>query len=641
MKPSYTSKEAINRAQQTAARFFNGSYGEFIDRVHPNLQTKIQKERAARQAEVSQRRAEANRLVKAAKSPTDRFPGLTGAFFNRKPAGPALPPVQIEKTPPAHAQDLRQPGTYAVIERRAWAGEWRVRTEARPGCLLDTPDQAGARFTRMLSTRGGRKIADACYYTAVKRGGMTTFCTLTLGQGARDLIERREWRAAGDLSEPFEDGSGRWMVSDPVRIDPVRAKQGRLAPDFSGEYQTSAGATRLPVAGPFGLLDPETRRPFTPVQRAYVWSVQREAGRFFEAANKMYQRGWQYRRAVPASTPIIHPESGSEYSPLAGQWKTVKVPGNRALYCVEGPGLDKGTGAEFTRIKWWREPLDYLWVAEAPDKTDDDGRPVADADGVLITNPHLHVLMRWRVDYRHFRYWARRLERLWGQGMAHLEKIKDGSKAGSYVAKAAGYLCKAQGKDQNDQGEIRGNRYAISKRARAPGWTECERHQIGIMGWLLAEYHEAWQAKHGDKIRQREKLKLDLDATSDPGHRQKIGKILEAVRAQIEPLPRASKYAVILKNEYQAQRWLAWAERRGWSRQRQESLWLVEWRRAQLQRRYGNQAGGPNGRDWEAWFAQADSGAVHCDEVRDDSSRAEMLMAGCCPSDRALVGTLR
>jgi hypothetical protein len=90
----------------------------------------------------------------------------------------------------------------------------------------------------------------------------------------------------------------------------------------------------------------------------------------------------------------------------------------------------------------------------------------------------------------------------------------------------SGYLSKAQGK--TGQGNIRGNRYGISARARAPGWIECERHQVGLMGWLLAEAHEKWNAKHGPKITRRDYLKKKL--TGDISVR--AGKVVPILAAQ-------------------------------------------------------------------------------------------------------------
>lgn len=598
MIESYTNQETINRAVNAAARFFCGG------KANPIGAACYDGGRALARIGKADR---ANRLVKGSKSPTPpKIPKEIALAFMRENTGPNR--GRIIDEPQNYAKNATTAGTFAVVERREWSGEWRVRFETNPGSTLETPDQAGDRITAMLSERGARKISESCYWMAKKRGGYSTFATLTLTPEAREKLTHRHLVPAGEVRNG-------WLVPE---IDPARAKQGTFAPNYSQENQHAEAAKHAAVAGPYAALHEDTGRPYTPVKPAWSWSLQREAGRFFEAANQMYRRGWQYKAPVKAGAIRLDDESGFEYTPIA--WETIKVPGSRALYCVEGEDEDKRNGARFTRLKWWREPLDYLWVAEAPYQTakcwrqDVDAPPVADEHGEMMTNPHLHLMMRWRVPYRHFRAWARRLERLWGHGFAHLEKIKDPQKAGSYVAKAAGYLCKAQGK--SDQGEIRGNRYSISRRARAPGWMECERHQIGLMGWLMAEANEAWNRKHGPKIQRREKLKRELEAAQVPAQRHKIGQLLEQVRAEIETLPRVRKYTAIFKGDEQKERFFEWARGRGWTPERQTGAWLHQWRREQWRRRN-------NGRliatstDVADWFALADAGAVVCeaDEV--------------------------
>lgn len=541
MIESYTDKAAIDRAAVEASRFFS-----FDD----------ESAMLADAAERDARRAEANRLVKAAKSEPSRFPGLTGAFFNRPRPRRKPVPVELDQEAPNVAPDLTQPGTWAVVERRDWCGEYRLRMETRPGAGAETPDNAGDRITAMLTERGARKISEACYYMACQRGGFTTFATLTLTPEARAQLVQR-------VLVPMFPVNDAGFPQIPK--EPARAKQGRL----SVQYQSGEETPTYNVAEINHRLGEvrheESGALYTPLKLGWKWSVQKEATRFFRAAGKMYRRGWQYEN---------------------DQGETVKVPGSK---------LDETTGKP--------EPLDYLWVAENPDRIDEE------TGEYLGENPHIHLLMRWRVPYKHFDAWAARLEKLWGHGFAHLEKIKDPQKAGSYVAKAAGYLSKAQGK--GDQGEIRGNRYGISTHARAPGWIECERHQVGMMGWLLAEAHELWNNKHGEKIQRREKLKRKLEAANDGATRQKIGRLLEGVRKEIEPVPRISKHAALFKTEEQKERFFDWASRKGWESKPQNSLWLEEWRRQQWQRR--NRARlAPGAGDWAEWFALADAGAVEC-----------------------------
>ena len=636
MIESYTSNETLSRAADEASRHFSMS-DEYAQRI--------------RDAGRSARRAEALRLVKASKSPTDRFPGLTGAFFNR-PAPRRKPvPVELEREAPHVAEDLTQPGTWAVVEKRPWAGEHRIRLETRPGAGVQTPDNSGDRITAMLTERGARKISESCYFMACKRGGFSTFATLTLTNEARGKLAKKRLVPMYPVDrEGFPD----------IELTAARAKPGRLCLQYDTTNETphynvtEVNTGKIQPQGDEGAL-------YTPLKMGWQWSVQKEAGRFFEAANKMYTRGWQYKRlgnrvkerANLTGHIATDIETRAEYTPL--ETVTVKVAGSPL--CIPKQRHDKvvqeTTLQEFgvpftpladgpytpiryapvtwledgpyTPIKFAPEPLAYLWVAENPAKLRKAGDIATDIETRAEytplengENPHLHLMMKWQVHRVHFRHWAARLEKLWGNGFAHLEKIKDPQKAGSYVAKAAGYLSKAQGK--TDQGDIRGNRYAISKRARAPGWIECERHQIGMMGWLLAELHEAWNKKHGPKIAEREKLKRQLQAANDAPRRHQIGKLLEGVRRKIEPLPRISKYAALFKSEEQKDRFFDWASRKGWEAKQQNSLWLIEWRREQWRRRHGSRlTASPEA--WGAWFALADSGAVACN----DDEREELI----------------
>jgi hypothetical protein len=73
----------------------------------------------------------------------------------------------------------------------------------------------------------------------------------------------------------------------------------------------------------------------------------------------------------------------------------------------------------YTPIRFTAEPLAYLGVAESPDTIDKETREV------LGENPHINLIMKWQVPFKHFAAWALWIEALWGHGFAHLEKIKD------------------------------------------------------------------------------------------------------------------------------------------------------------------------------------------------------------------------
>lgn len=313
-------------------------------------------------------------------------------------------------------------------------------------------------------------------------------------------------------------------------------------------------------------LDPEARARVDAMET----TIQREISRFFDGLQKMYQRGFSLKL-----------ESGETYSHPPAP-------------------IDEETNKP--------EGLDYTWVCEIPDRIDEES-------GELIgTNPHVHVLMRFRVPYKAFQPWAERIEKLWGQGFANLEKIKDGEKAGAYMAKAAGYLCKAQGK--SNQGTVSGNRYNISKSARAPDWVCIGRYELGRMGFLLSEASENFEDKFGHFKNQRDRLR-EQHKTAQGVDRIKIGKRLEKTRQILQRMPRMSKYQAVLKGEQQFNQFMEWAntdeavnnhswlpnkeENEGFLYARGMSQWRNEFdsRHAQIKE---NRAIRRDLRKWNTWF---------------------------------------
>lgn len=328
-------------------------------------------------------------------------------------------------------ENLEGAGKFAVITRREWSEEFRVRVEVELP-HGQPPEQSGSRETETLTMRGARAIADSCHYMALEKGGYSTFLTLTLDDAARQRV------AAGEKT------------------------------------------------------------------------VQKEISRFFDAAQKMYQRGW------------VNDATGNEL-----------------------PGHDS--------------PLAYCWVVENPKNAQGED------------NPHAHILMKWRVPYREFEGWASRVEKLWGQGFAHLEKIKEPEKAGAYMAKAAGYLTKASGQD--DQGKVRGNRYGISKVSRAPGWVQVGRFEAGIMGSLIKDTHDYFTHLYGHHFKERTELNQKLSETpKGDKKRQAIGKRLEKVRAVLNKLPAiASKHQITLKGWGAYHDFMSWAQS---DQEQQDGAWL-------------------------------------------------------------------
>ncbi len=365
------------------------------------------------------------------------------------------------------------------------------------------PEQVGDRVTRELSARGARAIAESCAYVATVAEGYSTFLTLTFDQAARARMQDQEpegrfcpvaWTAKG---KPRHDRAVVMLGTD----------------EWTGA-RTLKGTT-----------------------------VAREASRFFDAAAKVYTRGWvpAYRRGSRRKGRGTSAETWGEWTPI--YWNT---DGER----IEG-------GADFR----------YCWVAEAPEK---GGR----------VNPHVHVLMDWAVSWDVFPQWAYRIERLWGQGFAHLERLKAKQAASYYMAKAAGYLSKAAGNE--DQGEIRGNRYGISRPARAPGWHEVTSWAWGVMGDLIAEARERMREKtapiRAEVRAQKEKLAALPKLAKRT--RKRTAERLQAARRRLEKVGAYfGRKLAVFRGRDEVERWLEWARRQGWEPERPpEGLWLWRWR---------------------------------------------------------------
>lgn len=372
----------------------------------------------------------------------------------------------------------------AVVERKDWADEFRIRTKVEQAITSLPPEQAGPRYTRALSLEGARKISESCRYMALKHQGFSTFLTLTLDDAARCRVE-------------------------------IRVNHG---PCTELEYKPATKTRRAHYLPKVTHLEGLTARYDKNRPRRVRWikdghchdmtfqTVQKELSRFWDAANKLYQRGW------------VEEIEGKEH---------------------RGQPHD--------------ETLQYCWVVENP-KNERGG-----------DNPHIHVLMKWRVPYRDFQAWAKRIEKVWGQGTGHLEKIKEPEKAGSYMAKAAGYLTKGEN-GGSDQGLVRGNRYGISRDARAPDWECVGVYENGIMGTLIRDVHDHFLFAHGPKLQQRNRLKELLEETpkEEKADRQRIGKALEKVRTELNQSPdiphRPSRYQLVITGVHKLAEFFSWAK---------------------------------------------------------------------------------
>ncbi len=254
---------------------------------------------------------------------------------------------------------------------------------------------------------------------------------------------------------------------------------------------------------------------FAPAARARIVNgestIGSEAARFFDAMQKMYQRGWCADHCVI--------ESRNGFDCVANSEQVVQ-------------GKD--------------DKLDYIWVAEAP----------KNAEGEV--NPHCHVLMRWEVEPHLFRAWAKRIEALWGQGFAKLERIRSAQAASGYLLKALGYLTK--GSQNKDQGEIKGNRYNISKTARAPGWECLGSFHAEHMAAIIGEVKEKLQRRAAPIKGELAAVNTEIDKAIrdkavlkriDQDRAAKVAERLKALEARAKELAAQIKGTAVRAADYQ------------------------------------------------------------------------------------------
>ncbi|WP_131917679.1 rolling circle replication-associated protein [Chromatocurvus halotolerans] len=367
------------------------------------------------------------------------------------------------------------------------------RIRTEADCGPAPPPQAGGRRSAMLTERAAMKLAEAGRYMASCHGGFRTFLTLTF------------------------DAVSRARLALPKNSD---------------------------ISGPWSPFPRIIDRPASCLRTATPTTIQSEVSRFFDGARKMHYRGWVTRkgRRVPGSPPC-HDDAVTraalankrkEAAGMVSPWPRSKRAPMRAV---------EATRDYFPEVP--RRPLRYCWVAENP----------VNASGEQ--NPHVHVLMDWGVPYHLFKDWAVRLEKLWGQGFAHLEKIREAQAATGYLLKALGYMTK--GAQAADQGPIRGNRYAISQGAHAPPWVTIEKRELRALGALIADIADHCQhvyaRQQAELRRSREECEAARDASRkireqgrEPSKERRA--ILERARRRLERCRRHDRARPIVANRY-------------------------------------------------------------------------------------------
>ncbi|WP_211315223.1 rolling circle replication-associated protein [Photobacterium lipolyticum] len=394
------------------------------------------------------------------------------------------------------------------LMKRDWSGGFKVQYHTQTPSSAAPDAQEGDRFTENLTKRAVSKIFESGAYVATCCGGFTTFLTLTFKKEQRNKIfgGMVEGDAApySTLPKPPLPASktrgarsmlrGRPQLkctdgtNTPINIKRNMAKSvdhiagPYTALDVPTTFEKDSGMIAGPIcpqpvlmnadrviAGPYSPLCAKPEKEFTLTKTAET-TIGKEVSRFLDGAKKMYHRGW-----VANHTVEIDVESGAEYCKL--EEKSIA-------------GYTKASDVGPTQ-----EPSDfhYIWVAECP--ANEDGEP----------NPHVHVLLNWSVPKPQFSAWSKRLEKLWGNGFANLQRIQQPKAAGTYIIKAVGYAAKGE---NADQGLIKGNRYNIAQCSRAPAWECVASFEADNMAAIIKEcgYQlEQWRKPLNRSIRRIER----------------------------------------------------------------------------------------------------------------------------------------
>lgn len=505
--------------------------------------------------------AAASRLVKGPQFPTrflfDAETGeITGIDFAGLSADAKAAAEAKATTPPAweFGTGSQAPGAYTVLSYRQWDDTWKLRPQIDPRRITPPTPEAGPRLTETISRNGRRAIDDSARYLASIGKGYRTMLTLTLDMAARQRV------AVQKIEGDYSDLKSREEVMQAATIP------ARIIDTMSQLLDTDAGTARVQTLAP-------------------VTTMQAEASRFFDAANKIYGRGMDYiegrdytladgaRWTINSYGEVPAPEENkadfsAEAKPLrcrlpghpvgVAEVCTVSVFENdkgRLVFERKGNAAIPRTvraaaeaGAAFTLVKYQLEPLRYCWAAENP--KNDKGQD----------NPHIHVNIDWDVPLGAFRDWAARLESIWGQGFANLQRLRDPAAAGAYLLKAAKYLSKGA---EEGQGWIIGNRYFVSSTARAPKFQSVAVLPYGQLP-LLMEHAAEHQRETLAPLRRardaaREAIKQATEQKNKKGRAILTGKLKELASKIDGRQIVAGKWQMLMKGTAALWRFFAWA----------------------------------------------------------------------------------
>ncbi|ELV8625606.1 hypothetical protein QNF03_002261 [Vibrio cidicii] len=482
------SDKARNNLTATRSGFFASDFSKWDEQQQQVLKDAEQltplriKAISAHLREAAAQRAGDNRLVKGRKSRTARKEGFEASIRFRK----RLRTLRKSLTAPLVFNPEKYHSAYysasfaavsrgtvlnsnkkrslaadkpivkVQLQKRDWSQQYRIQQVIETPASNAPEQQSGDRFTEKLTARAVKNIFESGAYVAVKHGGFKTFVTLTFDD------ERR--RRVADGSALTKDG----RLYSPVKF---RLNHGVSVSSVAGPYtafEWYKGKIRnIKAMNENG----EIAGPYTPIfaKPEKVWEVANmhttigaEVSRFINGLKKMRKRGFT------AYVTERDSESGRLFCPVPAVKASV-IPDHSDFH--------------------------YLWVAECP--ANEDGEP----------NPHVHLLMDWEMPQELFSAWAGKIESLWGNGFAHVERIKKPEAAGTYIIKAVGYA--AKGENAN-QGLIRGNRYNMAACSRAPKWETLLSFEADNMAGIISELGhklDQWKAPIKRSIRRYEQAK--------------------------------------------------------------------------------------------------------------------------------------
>ena len=421
--------------------------------------------------------------------------------FEGQVTQPISEPLPSNKKPKLTRPNYKK--TLTHFQTRNWNNEYRIVCTQLTSSS-DAPDaNTGERITQALTSRARGKIVESGVYMQAVKGGFNAFLTVTLDEKARFKLDNKHYK---------KDRGG---------------KAGQIIPiayDQNGEKLEFEMAENEEI-----IADGR----FTFIKFDFA-TIGEQLSPFLDTIGKMHKRGWWARKQL--FDEFVHTDLMHNNERLY-PWGVVE--------CIEKCDTRAITNQkmEICKIECEQDPnkrpvFDYMWVAEAPRKIyETRSYPWGKVDSVGHQNYHAHMLMRWNVPKHHFREWAEIIESKWSKGMVHIERIKSPAAASSYLLKALGYM---SSESKGDQGEIRGNRYNISKYARAEAWENCATHESQHMYRLIQEYLQSLDEKRKRKNKAQSIVKTlvaktaKLKTINGSDYSEKRQRFIEKLEEQLE-----------------------------------------------------------------------------------------------------------